>query len=108
MIGMGPLSAEVTGLEMIGFGQRFSAEWGPLCLGQVTEGMMSSHRCVNYWSVALQVTTHQSYDEKCDIFALGCLMYDLYTRQLRHVNLFANIPLGANDADVLGLYAIKV
>ena len=58
--------------------------------------------------MAVQVPTHQSYDEKCDIFALGCLMYDLYTRQLRHVNLFANIPLGAGDTDVLGLYAIKV
>ena len=58
--------------------------------------------------MAPQVTTHQSYDEKCDIFALGCLMYDLYTRQLRHLNLFANIPLGESDADVLGLYAIKV
>ena len=57
---------------------------------------------------ALQVTTHQSYGEKCDIFALGCLMYDLHTRQLRHVNLFASVPLGTSDADVLGQYAIKV
>ncbi len=56
----------------------------------------------------MQVTKHESYDEKCDVFAMGCLMYDLYTRQLRHVSLFQNASMCTVDAHVLGQYAVKV
>ena len=56
----------------------------------------------------MQVTKHETYDEKCDIFALGCLMYDLFTRQLRHISLFRNVSTYAGDAHVLGQHAVKV
>ncbi len=56
----------------------------------------------------MQVTKHESYDEKCDVFAMGCLMYDLHVRQLRHVSLFQNAGLCTVDAHVLGQYAVKV
>ena len=51
-----------------------------------------------------QVTRHESFDERCDIFALGCLLYDLWTRQLRYVALFEH----AAHANVLGQYAARV
>ena len=51
-----------------------------------------------------QVTRHEPYDERCDIFALGCLLYDLWTRQLRYVALFEH----AAHANVLGQYAARV
>ena len=54
------------------------------------------------------MTKHESYDEKCDMFAMGCLMYDLYARQLRHVSLFQNAGTCTVDAHVLGQYAVKV
>ena len=52
----------------------------------------------------MQVTKHAGYTEKCDIFALGCLLYDLYTRQLRYVALFNH----SAHANVLGQYAVRV
>ncbi|CAK0731673.1 hypothetical protein CVIRNUC_000027 [Coccomyxa viridis] len=54
--------------------------------------------------VAPEVTRRESYDESCDIFALGCLLYDLWTRQLRFVALFEH----AAHANVLGQYAARV
>ena len=51
-----------------------------------------------------QVTRREPYDESCDIFALGCLLYDLWTRQLRYVALFEH----AAHANVLGQYAARV
>ena len=55
-------------------------------------------------AVLAQVTRRESYDESCDIFALGCLLYDLWTRQLRFVALFEH----AAHANVLGQYAARV
>ncbi|CAL5224496.1 g7192 [Coccomyxa viridis] len=62
----------------------------------------------SYMYMCPEVTKHESYDEKCDVFAMGCLMYDLYTRQLRHVSLFQNASMCTVDAHVLGQYAVKV
>lgn len=48
--------------------------------------------------------SHQPYDERTDVFALGCLIYELFARQLRSVALFTH----GTDPSLLTGFALKV
>ena len=36
-----------------------------------------------------QVTRHEPYNEKADVFSLGCLLYELFARELRSAALLS-------------------
>ena len=54
---------------------------------------------------ALQMVQHSQYSEKVDIFSLGCLMYELFSRQLCSAALLAKT---GGDAAVLKRHALQV
>ena len=51
-----------------------------------------------------QVTKHEAYCEKVDVFSLGCLMHELFARELRSAALLCKSP----DARLLPDYALQV
>ena len=52
-----------------------------------------------------QMVQHGDYTEKVDIFSLGCLMYELFSRQLCAANLLAR---SGGDGGVLKQHAMRV
>ena len=55
-------------------------------------------------SCCSQVTKCEDYNEKVDVFSLGCLMYELFARELRSAALLAQVP----DGELLRQYALQV
>ncbi len=47
---------------------------------------------------------HERYNEKVDVFSLGCLMHELFSRELRSAALLSKGP----DAQLLQNYALRV
>lgn len=45
-----------------------------------------------------QVTRHEPYDEKVDVFGLGCLLYELFARELRSAALLSQHADSTGDA----------
>jgi hypothetical protein len=50
------------------------------------------------------VTKYERYNEKVDVFSLGCLMYELFARELRSAALLAQTP----DGELIRQYALRV
>ncbi len=60
------------------------------------------HACV---SPPWQMVQHNQYSEKVDVFSLGCLMYELFSRQLCSAALLAK---SGGDATTLKRHALQV
>lgn len=53
----------------------------------------------------MQMVQHNQYSEKVDVFSLGCLMYELFSRQLCSAALLAK---SGGDATTLKRHALQV
>jgi serine/threonine protein kinase len=50
------------------------------------------------------MVTHQPYDDRTDVFALGCIIYELFSRELRSASLFVH----SSNPNLLSDFALKV